>query len=173
MRKNWCIWWTLSLDFWLTTGRYARRFERELARFIGVRHALLCNSGSSANLLALSALTSPKLGGRRLQEGDEVITVAAGFPTTVNPIIHNRLVPVFVDVTLPTYNVDLDQLRGSRRPPDAGDHDRPHAREPVRHRSGQGHSRCPRVVADRGHLRRRSGRRGAARRWGPSGTWPR
>jgi CDP-6-deoxy-D-xylo-4-hexulose-3-dehydrase len=99
-----------SLDFWLTTGRYARQFERELARFIGVRHALLCNSGSSANLLALSALTSPKLGGRRLQEGDEVITVAAGFPTTVNPIIHNRLVPVFVDVTLPTYNVDLDQL---------------------------------------------------------------
>jgi len=99
-----------SLDFWLTTGRYARRFERELARFVGVRHALLCNSGSSANLLALSALTSPKLGERRVQHGDEVIIVSAGLPTTVNPIVLNRLVPVFVDVTLPTYNVDLDQL---------------------------------------------------------------
>jgi CDP-6-deoxy-D-xylo-4-hexulose-3-dehydrase len=99
-----------SLDFWLTTGRYARRFERELAQFVGVRHALLCNSGSSANLLALSALTSPKLGKRQLKPGDEVITVAAGFPTTVNPIVLNRLVPVFVDVTLPTYNVDVAQL---------------------------------------------------------------
>jgi CDP-4-dehydro-6-deoxyglucose reductase, E1 len=99
-----------SLDFWLTTGRYARRFERELARFVGVRHALLCNSGSSANLLALSALTSPNLGDRRLLAGDEVITVAAGFPTTVNPIVLNGLVPVFVDISLPTYNVDLGQL---------------------------------------------------------------
>jgi CDP-6-deoxy-D-xylo-4-hexulose-3-dehydrase len=100
-----------SLDFWLTTGRYARIFERELARYLGVRHALLCNSGSSANLLALSALTSPKLGERRLAPGDEVLTVAAGFPTTVNPIVLNRLVPVFVDVALPTYNVDVEQLR--------------------------------------------------------------
>jgi CDP-4-dehydro-6-deoxyglucose reductase, E1 len=100
-----------SLDFWLTTGRYARVFERELARYLGVRHALLCNSGSSANLLALSALTSPKLGERRLAPGDEVLTVAAGFPTTVNPIVLNRLVPVFVDVELPTYNVDVEQLR--------------------------------------------------------------
>jgi CDP-4-dehydro-6-deoxyglucose reductase, E1 len=100
-----------SLDFWLTTGRYARIFERELARYLGVRHALLCNSGSSANLLALSALTSPKLGERRLAPGDEVLTVAAGFPTTVNPIVLNRLVPVFVDVELPTYNVDVEQLR--------------------------------------------------------------
>jgi CDP-4-dehydro-6-deoxyglucose reductase, E1 len=100
-----------SLDFWLTTGRYARIFERELARYLGVRHALLCNSGSSANLLALSALTSPKLGERRLAPGDEVLTVAAGFPTTVNPIVLNRLVPVFVDVELPTYNVDVAQLR--------------------------------------------------------------
>jgi CDP-4-dehydro-6-deoxyglucose reductase, E1 len=100
-----------SLDFWLTTGRYARIFERELARYLGVRHALLCNSGSSANLLALSALTSPKLGERKLAPGDEVLTVAAGFPTTVNPIVLNRLVPVFVDVELPTYNVDVEQLR--------------------------------------------------------------
>ena len=87
-----------SLDFWLTTGRYADRFEQEFARFMGVRHALLCNSGSSANLLALSALTSPKLGDRRLRPGDEVITVAAGFPTTLNPIIVNRLMPVFLDM---------------------------------------------------------------------------
>ena len=99
-----------SLDFWLTTGRYARILERELARYLGVRHALLCNSGSSANLLALSALTSPKLGDRRLTPGDEVLTVAAGFPTTVNPIVLNRLVPVFVDVDLPTYNVNVEQL---------------------------------------------------------------
>ena len=94
-----------SLDFWLTTGRYARRFEIELAKKLGVRHAMICNSGSSANLLALSALTSPKLGDRRLRPGDEVITVAAGFPTTVNPIVMNRLVPVFVDVELGTYNL--------------------------------------------------------------------
>ncbi|MDX6409834.1 MAG: CDP-4-dehydro-6-deoxyglucose reductase [Gaiellaceae bacterium] len=105
-----------SLDFWLTTGRYARRFELEFARFMGARHALLCNSGSSANLLALSALTSPKLGERRLRPGDEVITVAAGFPTTVNPIVLNRLVPVFVDVELPTYNLDVTQLEAALSP---------------------------------------------------------
>jgi CDP-6-deoxy-D-xylo-4-hexulose-3-dehydrase len=99
-----------SLDFWLTTGRFAEQFEREFARFIGVRHAILCNSGSSANLLAVSALTSPKLGDRRLKPGDEVITVAAGFPTTVNPIIQNGLVPVFIDVELGTWNVDVSQL---------------------------------------------------------------
>jgi CDP-6-deoxy-D-xylo-4-hexulose-3-dehydrase len=99
-----------SLDFWLTTGRFAEQFEREFARFLGVRHAILVNSGSSANLLALSCLTSPKLGDRRLKPGDEVITVAAGFPTTVNPIIQNNLVPVFVDITIPTYNVDVTQL---------------------------------------------------------------
>jgi CDP-6-deoxy-D-xylo-4-hexulose-3-dehydrase len=96
-----------SLDFWLTTGRYADQFEREFARFLGVRDAILCNSGSSANLLALSALTSPKLGERRLQPGDEVVTVAAGFPTTLNPIIQNRLVPVLLDIELGTYNVDV------------------------------------------------------------------
>jgi len=99
-----------SLDFWLTTGRYAEQFEREFARFLGVRHAILCNSGSSANLLALSALTSSKLGERQLHPGDEVITVAAGFPTTVNPIVQNGLIPVFLDVTLPTYNVDVRYL---------------------------------------------------------------
>ena len=99
-----------SLDFWLTTGRYAEEFEREFAEFTGHRYCLLTTSGSSANLLALSAFTSPKLGARRLVPGDEVITVAAGFPTTVNPIIQNRLVPVFVDVVLPTYEIDVTQL---------------------------------------------------------------
>src|SRR3954469_11130434 len=103
-----------SLDFWLTTGRYADRFEREFACAFGARHALLVNSGSSANLLALSALTSPKLGERRLLPGDEVITVAAGFPTTVNPIIQCGLVPVFVDIDVPTYNIDVRQLESAR-----------------------------------------------------------
>jgi CDP-6-deoxy-D-xylo-4-hexulose-3-dehydrase len=105
-----------SLDFWLTTGRYADQFEQEFARFMGIRHAILCNSGSSANLLALSALTSPKLGERRLKPGDEVITVAAGFPTTVNPIVQNGLVPVFVDIELGTYNVDVDCLKEAISP---------------------------------------------------------
>jgi CDP-6-deoxy-D-xylo-4-hexulose-3-dehydrase len=99
-----------SLDFWLTAGRYADEFEREFAAEMGVRHALLVNSGSSANLLAVSALTSPRLGRRRLMPGDEVITVAAGFPTTVNPILQNGLVPVFLDVEIPTYNVDVSRL---------------------------------------------------------------
>jgi len=99
-----------SLDFWLTTGRFAARFEQNLARRVGVRHALLVNSGSSANLLAVTALTSPSLGERALRPGDEVITVAAGFPTTVNPIIQNGLTPVFVDVALPSYDIDVDQL---------------------------------------------------------------
>lgn len=103
-----------SLDFWLTTGRFAEQFEREFAKACGVRHAILVNSGSSANLLAVAALTSPKLGERRLRPGDEVITVAAGFPTTVNPIIQHGLVPVFVDVTIPTYNVDVTQLESAR-----------------------------------------------------------
>jgi len=99
-----------SLDFWLTTGRYAERFESEFAQFIGVQHCSLTNSGSSANLLAFMALTSPKLGERRIKKGDEVITVAAGFPTTVAPIIQFGAVPVFVDVSLPTYNIDCTQL---------------------------------------------------------------
>jgi CDP-6-deoxy-D-xylo-4-hexulose-3-dehydrase len=99
-----------SLDFWLTTGRYAQEFEHGLREYFGINHAVLTNSGSSANLLALSALTSPKLGERRLRPGDEVITVASGFPTTVNPILQNGLVPVFLDVTLPTYNIDVSRL---------------------------------------------------------------
>jgi CDP-4-dehydro-6-deoxyglucose reductase, E1 len=99
-----------GLEFWLTAGRYAKAFERDFARFFGMRHAILVNSGSSANLVALSALTSPRLRDRRLRPGDEVITVAAGFPTTVNPIVQNGLIPVFVDVTLPTYNIDVSQL---------------------------------------------------------------
>jgi CDP-6-deoxy-D-xylo-4-hexulose-3-dehydrase len=99
-----------AFDFWLTTGRYAARFERDFARFFGRRSAILVNSGSSANLIALSCLTSPKLMERALKPGDEVITVASSFPTTVNPIIQNGLVPVFLDVTAPTYNIDVSQL---------------------------------------------------------------
>lgn len=105
-----------SLDFWLTTGRFAEQFEKEFAQFMGVRHAMLCNSGSSANLLALSALTSPKLGDRQLTPGDEVITVAAGFPTTINPIIQNQLKPVFLDVELSTYNMDTTLLEEAISP---------------------------------------------------------
>lgn len=93
-----------SLDGWLTTGRFNDAFEKRLAEWIGIRHVLTCNSGSSANLLAVSALTSPMLGERALKPGDEVITAAAGFPTTVNPILQNGLVPVFVDTHIPTYN---------------------------------------------------------------------
>ena len=102
-----------ALDGWLTTGRFAAQFERDFAAFMGVRCASLVNSGSSANLLALSCLTSPSLGDRRLRAGDEVITVAAGFPTTVNPIIQNGLVPVFVDVQIPSYDVDVTQLEAA------------------------------------------------------------
>jgi CDP-6-deoxy-D-xylo-4-hexulose-3-dehydrase len=99
-----------SLDFWLTAGRFARQFSSKLADFVGVRHAILVNSGSSANLVALSALTSPKLKERQLKPGDEVVTVASGFPTTVNPILQNQLIPVFVDVQLGTYNIDTSKL---------------------------------------------------------------
>ncbi len=99
-----------SLDFWLTSGRFAQQFEREFAQFLGVKYCLLTNSGSSANLLAISALTSPKLGERRLEAGDEVVTTACGFPTTVNPIIQNNLVPVFIDVDLGTYNIQVDKI---------------------------------------------------------------
>lgn len=105
-----------SLDFWLTTGRYAAEFEQQFAQWIGVKHCLLVNSGSSANLLALSALTSPKLGDKSLKPGDEVITVAAGFPTTVNPIFQNQLIPVFLDVELPTYDIKIDQLKAALSP---------------------------------------------------------
>jgi CDP-6-deoxy-D-xylo-4-hexulose-3-dehydrase len=105
-----------ALDCWFTTGRFAKAFEKKLARFVGVRGCSLVNSGSSANLVALTALTSPKLGDRQLKPGDEVITVAAGFPTTVNPIIQNNLVPVFLDVTLPTLEIDVSQLESALSP---------------------------------------------------------
>lgn len=105
-----------SLDGWLTTGRFNDAFQVRLGRFLGRKFVLTTNSGSSANLLALSALTSPLLGDRALKPGDEVITVAAGFPTTVNPIIQNGLVPVFVDVQLGTYNIDPDRLAAAVSP---------------------------------------------------------
>lgn len=103
-----------SLDFWLTAGRYAARFEKELAGFLGVNCCSLTNSGSSANLLAFMALTSSELGDRRIHKGDEVITVAAGFPTTIAPIIQYGAIPVFVDVSLPTCNMDCSQLEHAR-----------------------------------------------------------
>lgn len=99
-----------SLDFWLTAGRYAEKFEKDFAEFLRVKYCSLTNSGSSANLLAFMALTSPKLGEKRIKRGDEVITVAAAFPTTVAPIIQHGAVPIFVDITLPTYNIDCSQL---------------------------------------------------------------
>lgn len=102
-----------SLDGWLTTGRFNDAFEKRLGEFLGVKHVLTVNSGSSANLLAFAALTSPKLGERALQPGDEVISVAAGFPTTVNPILQYGMVPVFVDVDIPTYNIDVSQLEAA------------------------------------------------------------
>ncbi len=105
-----------SLDFWLTTGRYADKFERDFARWFGIRECVLVNSGSSANLVALATLTSHELGERRLQPGDEVITAAAGFPTTVNPIVQLGMVPVFIDSELLTYNADLSQLEAALSP---------------------------------------------------------
>lgn len=105
-----------ALDMWLTTGRHAHQFERSFAKAVGARSSLLVNSGSSANLVALSALTSPKLEDRQLQKGDEVITVAAGFPTTVNPILQNGLTPVFLDVHVPTYNIDVTHLEAALSP---------------------------------------------------------
>ncbi len=105
-----------SLDFWLTAGPWASKFEREFARWLGVRYCSLTNSGSSANLLALSALTSPQLGERQIRRGDEVITVACGFPTTVTPCIQYGAVPVFVDVTVPQYNIDVTKLEEALSP---------------------------------------------------------
>jgi len=102
-----------SLDFWLTAGRFNHEFEKRLSEFTGVKYVTTTNSGSSANLLALSALTSEKLGDRSLKPGNEVITVAASFPTTVNPIIQNNLIPVFVDVKIPTYNIDSEQIENA------------------------------------------------------------
>lgn len=103
-----------SLDMWLTAGRFATEFEKSFAQSFGTKFALLVNSGSSANLVAFTALTSPRLGERRIQPGDEVITVAAGFPTTVNPIIQNGCIPVFVDVELGTYEIDVSKLEAAR-----------------------------------------------------------
>lgn len=102
-----------SLEFWLTSGRYTDKFEKELSEYLGVRFCSLVNSGSSANLLAFMALTSPLLGERAIKRGDEVITVAAGFPTTVTPAIQYGAVPVFVDVTIPQYNIDVNQLEAA------------------------------------------------------------
>ncbi|WP_196229138.1 lipopolysaccharide biosynthesis protein RfbH [Butyrivibrio fibrisolvens] len=99
-----------SLEFWLTSGRYTERFEKKLSEYLGVRYCSLVGSGSSANLLAFMALTSPLLGDRRINRGDQVITVAAGFPTTVTPMIQYGAVPVFVDVTIPQYNIDVTRL---------------------------------------------------------------
>ena len=111
--KEMCALVEAGLDFWLTTGRFSDRFEKEFAAWLGVRFAHLVNSGSSANLLAFMALTAPELGDRRIRRGDEVITVAAGFPTTINPIIQYGAVPVFVDVTIPQYNIDVTKLEGA------------------------------------------------------------
>jgi CDP-6-deoxy-D-xylo-4-hexulose-3-dehydrase len=105
-----------ALEFWLTSGRYTQEFESKFAEFLGVDYSLLVNSGSSANLLAFMALTSPTLGERAIKRGDEVITVAAGFPTTVAPIIQYGAVPVFVDVTIPQYNIDVSQLESALSP---------------------------------------------------------
>lgn len=105
-----------SLDFWLTSGPYTEKFESRFAKTVGMRHAFMVNSGSSANLLAMSALTSKKLGEKALKPGDEVITVAAGFPTTVTPIIQNGLVPVYVDVDLPTYVANEEALEEAISP---------------------------------------------------------
>ncbi len=103
-----------ALEFWLTSGRYTDEFERALAEYLGVRYCSLVNSGSSANLIAFMALTSPLLGDRQIRRGDEVITVAAGFPTTVTPVIQYGAVPVFVDVTIPQYNIDVTMLEAAR-----------------------------------------------------------
>lgn len=101
------------LDFWLTTGRFSNQFEKDFAAWIGVKYAHLVNSGSSANLIAFSVLTAPELGDRQIKRGDEVITVACGFPTTITPILQYGAVPVFVDVTVPQYNIDVTQLEAA------------------------------------------------------------
>ena len=105
-----------TLDGWLTTGRYAKQFESDLAEYIGCKKSILVNSGSSANLIAFYALTSPSLGKRAIQKGDEVITVAAGFPTTINPLIQFGCIPVFVDIYIPTYNIDVNLIEAAISP---------------------------------------------------------
>ena len=111
--REMCALTDAALDFWLTAGRFAAQFETELAAFLGVKHALLVNSGSSANLLAFMTLTSPLLGDRQIRRGDEIITVACGFPTTVSPMLQYGAVPVFVDVTVPQYNLDVTKLEAA------------------------------------------------------------
>lgn len=111
--REMCALTDAALDFWLTTGRFSEQFEKEFGEWIGVKHARLVNSGSSANLIAFSALTAPELGERQIKKGDEVITVACGFPTTVAPIIQYGAIPVFVDVTVPQYNIDVSQLENA------------------------------------------------------------
>ncbi len=111
--KEMCALTDATLDFWLTTGRFADEFENEFAKWIGVKYAHLVNSGSSANLIAFMVLTAPELGERQIKRGDEVITVACGFPTTVTPILQYGAVPVFVDVTIPQYNIDITKLEGA------------------------------------------------------------
>ena len=101
------------LDFWLTTGRFSDEFEKKFAEWIGVRYVHLVNSGSSANLIAFNVLTAPELGDRQIKRGDEVITVACGFPTTITPIIQYGAVPVFLDVTVPQYNIDVTKLEAA------------------------------------------------------------
>ena len=111
--KEMCALTDATLDFWLTTGRFAEQFEKEFAKWIGVRFVHLVNSGSSANLIAFSVLTAPELGDRQIKKNDEVITVACGFPTTISPIIQYGAIPVFVDVTIPQYNIDVNQLENA------------------------------------------------------------
>lgn len=111
--KEMCSLVDAALDFWLTTGRFAQQFETEFAKWLGVRFASLVNSGSSANLIAFSVLTAPELGDRQIKRGDEIITVAAGFPTTVTPVLQYGAVPVFVDVTIPQYNIDVTKLEAA------------------------------------------------------------
>ncbi len=108
--KEMCALTDAMLDFWLTTGRFSEKFEKDFAKWIGVKYAHLVNSGSSANLIAFSVLTAPELGDRQIKRGDEVITVACGFPTTIAPILQYGAVPVFVDVTIPEYNIDVKSL---------------------------------------------------------------
>ena len=114
--KEMCALTDATLDFWLTTGRFADQFEKEFASWIGVKFANLVNSGSSANLIAFTALTAPELGDRQIKKGDEIITVACGFPTTVTPAIQYGAIPVFVDVTVPQYNIDVTQLEEALSP---------------------------------------------------------
>ena len=114
--KEMCALTDAMLDFWLTTGRFAEQFEKEFAQWIGVKYAHLVNSGSSANLIAFSVLTARELGARQIKRGDEVITVACAFPTTVAPILQYGAVPVFVDVTVPQYNIDVRQLEAAFSP---------------------------------------------------------